>query len=217
MKLHGNADILTFTTPGQMSWIHILSSEQATGTLRRLYDRISGPDGHIDNILQVHSLRPHTLKGHMALYKNVLHHADNTLPKWFLETIGIYVSVLNACDYCVQHHLAGLHRLLEDDQRTQMIRKALESDQPGEAFDEVELAFLMYARKLTLQPMNMTEDDIAVLRGAGAEDGEILEVNQVVSYFAYANRTVLGLGVHTTGDILGLSPGTGGEEDWSHA
>lgn len=33
-----------------------------------------------------------------------------------------------------------------------------------------------------------------------------LEINQVVAYFAYANRTVLGLGVNTEGEILGLSP-----------
>jgi hypothetical protein len=34
--------------------------------------------------------------------------------------------------------------------------------------------------------------------------GEILEVNQVASYFAYVNRTVVGLGVTTEGDILGF-------------
>ena len=33
----------------------------------------------------------------MKLYKNVLHHNSNTLPKWFLESIGMYVSLLNKC------------------------------------------------------------------------------------------------------------------------
>jgi hypothetical protein len=45
-----------------------------------------------------------------------------------------------------------------------------------------------------------------------------LEVNQVAAYFAYANRTVLGLGVNKSGDIIGLSPND--EEDmnnWSHS
>ena len=51
------------------------------------------------------------------------------------------------------------------------------------------------------------------LRENGLNDGEILEINQVVSYFAYVNRTVLGLGVTTAGDQLGLSPG---EADWRH-
>ncbi len=39
----------------------------------------------------------------------------------------------------------------------------------------------------------------------------------MVSYFAYANRTVLGLGVNTDGDVLGLSPGDNDDPDnWSH-
>jgi uncharacterized protein YciW len=37
------------------------------------------------------------------------------------------------------------------------------------------------------------------MRAAGLTDGEILEVNQVAAYFAYANRTVSGLGVTTHG------------------
>ena len=45
------------------------------------------------------------------------------------------------------------------------------------------------------------------MRAAGMDDGQILEINQVVAYFAYANRTVLGLGVTTQGDVLGQSPG----------
>jgi hypothetical protein len=43
-------------------------------------------------------------------------------------------------------------------------------------------------------------------------------VNQVTSYFCYANRTVLGLGIDTVGDIVGLSPGDSTDpENWSHA
>ena len=50
-----------------------------------------------------------------------------------------------------------------------------------------------------------------------ADDGEILEVNQVVAYFCYANRTVLGLGVTTEGDIIGLSPNENDDPDnWNH-
>ena len=85
-----------------MSWIKIISYEEAVGKLKSLYDRVKGPQNNIDNILQIHSLRPHTLEGHMMLYKNVLHHRDNTLPKWFLENLGVFVSHLNRCEYCVE-------------------------------------------------------------------------------------------------------------------
>lgn len=60
--------------------------------------------------------------------------------------------------------------------------------------------------------------DVHALREAGFDDGEILEINQVVSYFSYANRTVMGLGCSTTGDIIGLSPGNSDDpDDWSHS
>ena len=55
------------------------------------------------------------------------------------------------------------------------------------------------------------------MRREGLDDGQILEVNQVVAYFAYANRTVLGLGVATAGEELGLSPSDGEDaENWGH-
>jgi len=63
----------------------------------------------------------------------------------------------------------------------------------------------------------MSEEDVGALRLAGWSDGEILEINQVASYFNYANRTVLGLGISLEGDVLGLSPGDSDDpENWSH-
>ena len=69
-----------------MSWIKVIPYDESEGPLRRIYNRVKGPNNYIDNILQVHSLRPPTLEGHMKLYKNVLHHQQNSLPKWLLET-----------------------------------------------------------------------------------------------------------------------------------
>ena len=203
--------------PRTMSWIQTISYEEATGRLRAVYERIKGPGGYIDNILQVHSLRPHTLTGHMMLYKNVLHHTGNTLPKTLLETLGVYVSLLNECTYCVEHHFAGLRTLLGDDVRAQAIRNALETNTLDAVFDERERAALRYAETLTRTPGTLNADAVTALHEAGLDDGEILEINQVVSYFAYANRTVLGLGVTTDGDILGLSPSDADNPDnWQH-
>ena len=110
-----------------MAWIHTILYDEATGHLKELYDRIKGPDNNVDNIMMLHSLQPHTMEGHMAIYKYVLHHFNNRVPKWFLETIGVWVSLLNCCSYCVEHHFQGLVRLLNDDKRFQAIRVALEA------------------------------------------------------------------------------------------
>jgi uncharacterized peroxidase-related enzyme len=201
-----------------VSWIKTIAYADASGTLKKLYDRVKGPDDNIDNIMLAHSLRPHSMQGHMALYKSVLHHSRNQLPKSFLETLGVYVSSLNQCTYCVDHHFAGLSRLLNDHKRAAEIVESLTNDTPANAFSGRELAALEYAKELTLDATAISENDIAHLREAGFDDGEILEINQVVAYFAYANRTVLGLGVHTAGDIIGLSPNDSNDPDnWSHS
>ncbi len=200
-----------------MTWISTISYDDADGALKKLYDRIKGPDNNVDNIMMAHSLRPHSMQGHMTLYKYVLHHPRNSLPKSYLETIGVWVSLLNNCHYCVDHHFGGLLRLLEDDARAADIRESMDNKNLAQSFEGKDLAGLQYAEKLTTNPSSVTKEDIENMRSAGFDDGQILEINQVTAYFAYANRMVLGLGINTDGDIVGLSPGDNTDPDnWSH-
>jgi uncharacterized peroxidase-related enzyme len=200
-----------------VSWIRMIGYDESTGYLRQLYDRVKGPGNAIDNVMKIHGLRPHTMEGHSALYKSVLHHAGNSSPAWWLEVIGIYTSLLNRCAYSVAHHFAGLSRLLGDQARAAAIFRALAADEPGAVFAGKELALLGYARKLTLTPGEMVAEDVEALRTAGATDEEIFEANQVVAYFGYSNRLLNGLGVTTDGDVLGLSPpDTDDLTDWRH-
>jgi uncharacterized peroxidase-related enzyme len=202
-----------------MPWIDTVPYVQSTGRLRQLYDRVKGPGDNVDNIMMVHSLRPHSMEGHMTLYKNVLHHTGNTVPKESLETLGVWVSLLNRCAYCVEHHFAGLSRLIGDDNRSAAIRAALEAGSiEAGPFEAKEKLALRYAEALTRDPSSVTEAMVAQMRAAGYDDGEILEINQITAYFAYANRTVLGLGCSTKGDILGLSPNQSDDPgNWSHS
>lgn len=201
-----------------MAWIRTVPFEEATGKLKKLYERVTGPGNNVDNIMMVHSLRPQSMEGHMALYKNVLHHTGNKVPKWFLEVLGVWVSSLNDCAYCVEHHFAGLQRLLGDEARGRAIRAAIEARELEAApLEAAQVLAMGYARRLTEEAASVTEADIAALREAGFDDGEILEINQVTAYFAYANRTVLGLGCSTRGDVLGLSPNNSeNPDDWGH-
>jgi len=202
-----------------MSWIKTIAYEKADSKLKALYDRVKGPNNNVDNIMMMHSLRPHSMEGHMAIYKYVLHHRDNTIDKWFLETLGVWVSTLNKCDYCVEHHFAGLKRLLNDDVKATQIRSAIDTNNIGNApLENRQKTAMEYARKLTDNPGSIREESIEKMRADGYKDGEILEINQVCAYFSYANRTVLGLGCSTKGDVLGLSPNNNYDpNDWGHS
>lgn len=199
-----------------MSWIKTISYGEAEKKLRNIYDRIAGPKGNIDNVLTVHSLRPHTLVGHMTLYKSVLHNRHNTLDYWYLESLGVYVSKLNHCTYCIDHHMAGLIKII-GQHKAMSLWNALENENFTSYFSRKEAAGLIYAKKLTEKLDSANYSWVQSLKDTGLKDGEILEINQVVCYFNYVNRVVVGLGVTTQGDTLGLSPkSTEDPDNWLH-
>jgi len=185
------------------AWIRMVPVDEATGTLKEMYEKVKTPHGTVDNVMRAHSLRPHTMEGHLRLYRSVLHNPDNTLPFWFLEVIASYVSMANRCAYSLSHHWANARRLIGDKARAEAVRTALEAGTPETAFSGKELALLRYAHKLTVAVGDMAPADVEALRAAGADDGEILEVNQVCAYFNYSNRLLNGLGVTTQGDVIG--------------
>ena len=153
------------------AWIEMISDAAADEDLRQALDQARTPHGTVDNVLRVHSLRPNTMRGHIILYRSILHDDANTLPTWLQETIGSYVSILNDCPYSLANHWANARHLIGDDARAEKIEAALHARRPGDAFDGAELALLRYAEKLTLSPADMRESDMAPLRAAGIDDG----------------------------------------------
>ncbi len=198
-----------------MTWIKTIDFKDAEGELKSLYERVKAPSGHIDNILQAHSLRPRTLAAHLALYKATIHTKPNGLLPRERELVGVCVSLLNGCDYCVEHHRAGLARHLGSTLLALELSDATVGKRDSAHLTDRERALCIYATKLTKTPAEMQASDLTPLRMVGLDDAGILDLNQIVAYFAYANRTVLGLGVSTSGELLGLHPDEN-EEGFKH-
>lgn len=186
-----------------MSWIKLTPYEQAEGRLEKIYNRIKGEDGYLDNIIQVHGELPHTLEGHLSLYRNVMHHPANNFKTWWVETVAVYVSLLNQCQYCINHHATNLEQVT-DSERTETMLLALKANDFEDTFDTREVVMLQYIKVLTLLPASVTESQIRKLKKEGVSDSEILELNQLVGYFSYANRMALGLGLTNEGEKLGV-------------
>lgn len=191
----------------QMSaWIKYAPEDSANADLQAALELARTPHGTVDNVMRVHSLRPSTMVGHVKLYRSVLHDSANRLPAWLQETVGSYVSFLNSCDYSYANHWKNAAHLLDDETRAESIEEAFRSGNLASAFSGSDLAVMEYAAKLTLRPAEMVQADVQSLRDADLDDGLILEVNQIVGYFSYANRLLNGLGVTTDGDIVGYYP-----------
>ena len=185
------------------AWIKMISDEEADDTLKQALDFARTPHGTVDNVMRVHSLRPSTMNGHVVLYRACLHDDHNTIPMWFQEVISSYVSTLNDCAYSYSNHWKNACHLMNDPQKAEQINAAFKIRAPENVFDGAQLAMLRYAEKLTLSPGDMQEADVNMLKNEGISDGEILEANQIIGYFNYANRLLNGLGVSTDGDIVG--------------
>lgn len=92
----------------------------------------------------------------------------------------------------MSHHRRGLRQLLKDD----TFAAAIEQDwETADGLSRKRRAMLGYAVKLTLNPQEMVEEDVAKLREVGFSDVDVLHVAEVVGYYAYVNRIADGLGV----------------------
>jgi len=185
------------------SWIEMVSDEDANEDLQDALQLARTPHGTVDNVMRVHSLRPNTMRGHVALYRAALHDDANTIPMWLQETISSYVSILNKSEYSLANHWANAKHLIGDNKKADEIEQALRNRTPETVFEGAELELMRYAHKLTLSPGDMCEEDVNQLKTAGLDDGQILEANQIIGYFNYVNRLLNGLGVTTDGDTVG--------------
>jgi len=91
----------------------------------------------------------------------------------------------------VVHHRRGLRRLLRDDD----LAAAIEEDWQTAALSPKRVTMLRFAVKLTATPSAVTNADVEALRAAGFSDRDILDIVEVVGYYAYANRVADGLGI----------------------
>ena len=73
-------------------------------------------------------------------------------------------------------------------------KAALQEGRPEEIWSGSELALLQYAQALTVAcgDREGLAARFQAARAAGVGDGELLEINQVVAYCNYANRTLNG-------------------------
>ncbi len=173
-----------------ISWITTIDPEAANGKLKELYSVLQKQRGKISNIMAVQSLHPEAMGAHLNLYLALMFHKGG-LKRPEREMIAVVVSAINQCDYCVAHHAAALQFYWKDPQKL----KAFIQDFRAVALSARERAILEYAEKLTRTPGEMTEQDLAPLRHAGLNDGEILSIAMITGYFNFVNRIANGLGV----------------------
>lgn len=171
-----------------MSFIDTIDPERAQGQLADVYDRISGARGGVAQVMQVQSLNPAAMETHFEFYKTLLL-GRSELDRRTREMIGVMVSAVNNCTYCVEHHLSPLRAYKVDDLVLERLAQGKIPDQVSPALRRL----LQFARELTKDP-KPDEGAIRELRALEWSDRAILDATMITGYFNFVNRVVVGLG-----------------------
>lgn len=185
-----------------MAYIPTIDESRASGPLQEMYDRYARPvddeRSAVNDILKVHSSNPPAIEAHVGIAVSALL-MESPLSRIEREIIGVVVSLVNGCEYCLNHHANGLEKLLPDERKG--LVEPLASDGDTEGLTPRETAIAKYAQKLTVDPGGMTGGDVGALKGAGLSDREVHDVVHAAAYCAYASRIALGLGASIEADV----------------
>jgi uncharacterized peroxidase-related enzyme len=176
-----------------MPYIQTISYEDSSGELRQVYDNLIAARGKLAEVHKIQSLNPKALLAHMEFYKAVMF-TRSALKRYQREMIAVIVSAANQCTYCIEHHKEALLFYWKDVER---LEKLL-FDRGNAGLSETDIGLCRYAEALTLNPADISEEEIENLRSLGLADTAILDATQVVAYFNFVNRMVLALGVEFT-------------------
>lgn len=172
-----------------MSFIGLVSDEQASPALKELYAKIRDSFGFLPNYFQALGRAPHALETHLALGEAL--GKDGALSQAVKEEIGLVVSGINSSSYCIAAHLEILRKLGVE----KSLGRKLATDYANAPVGEKEKALFRFADKLTRKPFDITREDVQAVRQAGWDEQALLETVLAVAWFNFINRISAGLGL----------------------
>lgn len=158
----------------------------ATGQAKELLDGVEAALGMTPNMARTMANNPAVLKGWIELNSAL----GKTLTRGLNEQLSIAIAEQNDCGYCLSAHTAigGLVGLDQDE---------LELSRAGESADAKVTAALRFAQTVNAKRGDVSDEDLARVRAAGYDDGDIVAIvahvglNVLTNYFNLVARTVI--------------------------
>ena len=137
---------------------------------------------------------PHVLEARTRTDKDIFYNPEAGLPRAERELAAAATSRLNGCIYCASVHArfaATYSKRVDDVQR--LLDEGVEAK-----LDERWEAIVAASVALTALPMTFGKEHVERLRAAGLDDAAIADLIGAASFFNWANRLMLSLGVPAT-------------------
>jgi uncharacterized peroxidase-related enzyme len=175
------------------SWIKIAPPEEASGDLKRAYDRIRTTRGRIPDIRAVMAGEPLALEGMSAFFPEN-NYACSSIDRRLAELIATVTAAGNGSRFGATAHGRQLAKITGD----QSFAESVVRDYRSAEVPKKERVLLDYVWKLSKTPGEMTEADIEGLRAEGWTDPQIVATVHVVGFFSYMNRVAEAFGLAPT-------------------
>src|SRR5579862_3753073 len=166
-----------------MARISLIEPEHVSPEVKEIYEKtLRGKPANAQKVL---AHRPDLLKNFIGFYASV----GRSLDRKLYELIYIRVSMINGCNYCLQHHLASSKRVGITPEDWQALKQANFAK-----FTDKERAGLFYAEKLTRSPHDVNDVDFVSLKQHFSES-EIVDLHILVGLINLTNRFTDPLGL----------------------
>jgi uncharacterized peroxidase-related enzyme len=172
------------TTTERISWFPVPDERDLPADLQGLFGAARERIGFVPNVFRTYAYRPERLSAWFAHFR-LLHEATPGLSAAEREMIAVVVSMANGCLYCLVAHGAALREAWGDpvmaDRITLDWRRA-------EGLSARQRAICAFAERLTLRPVEATEEDLEALRAHGLADADAWDVIEVAAMYNFTNR-----------------------------
>ncbi len=170
------------------AWLDVVDCNTATPEQIEVLE-LSHPQAKSSDYYLVLAHQPAILRQRSDAY-NAIMYAPGGLSRADRELGALTVSRINGCVYCCSVHAQRFEQMAK---RADTVAQVFDNPYTAGA-DDREEAIVQFAIRITESPDSVGPQDMLALRQAGLDDGEILDLLNATSIFAWANRLMMNLG-----------------------
>ncbi|MGL5115964.1 MAG: carboxymuconolactone decarboxylase family protein [Beijerinckiaceae bacterium] len=154
------------------------SIEAAPTASQPLLEAVKKQLGIVPNLFRLVSNSPAALEGYLGLSGAL---GKGTLPAQTRERIALAVAEINGCDYCLSAHTyIGKNMAKLDDAEMTANRSGASNDPKADAA-------VRFAAKVVRERGHVNDDDVRVIKLAGYDDAQIIEIVLHVALNTWTN------------------------------
>jgi uncharacterized peroxidase-related enzyme len=169
-----------------MTFIKTIPEAEATGAVAEFYAQDRDATGYVWNLSRMYSLRPDVYAAWKGLIAAIRDNMDRR--RYELATLAAARQLQSS--YCMLQHSSVLADLFMTPEQVGAVAR----DHRAAGLDEVDVAVMDFAEKVTIDATSITQEDVDELRAHGLSDTDVLDVVLCAAARAFLCKAMDGVG-----------------------